>query len=440
MFKFLRRNGSSTKTRIASLEFTISALQRQIEDATKSKGFFSGFRIDTGVQPLGRALTPEKLRETYRLSGPVKRAVDIVAHQVSQLSITLTPAPTEEADKEKMILLFQKQNAAEEAFRDVVYKTVVDLLVLNYGAMEIARAKAKGNAQVYSKDAATFRPKRDEKGHVEGYVQDPVQAGVGGSPASAGKAIPFDRDQLIFIDVLPKSHLQVGAPIIESIANEIAFIMNITDKFAHYSQTGTLPDGILELGKIGPDAYERSKASFEAKTKSGLRVIDNVDKVDWHLIDRPVSEEANTLFDLINRSIFRAFGLVPVNDSPIGQSPDYIGSQLRQSELVRPIARLLASHINTKLADVLGDIEFSFDLFPEHGPRELTMLVKGAVVTPNEARRSLGFEDIEGGDELIISSATGTTTAKEIGSKKKDPDEEQSEEEEDDGDDPDGEE
>ena len=179
---------------------------------------------------------------------------------------------------------------------------------------------------------------------------------------------------------------------------------------------------MLVLGKIAQEAYERAKETFVSKDKQGIKVIDNVEKAEWTTIEESFSEDVNTLWDIITRVVFRGFGLIPVNENPIGQSPDYVGSQLRQSELVRPLAETIASNINAKLKDFLGESVFAFDMFPEFGPKELTTLVKGAIITPNEAREGLGFSPIEGGESLIISSATGTTTAQDLGDDEKKPD------------------
>ena len=406
----------NTKMEVVRLRAQLEDLQRQFEAATKSKAFFTGFRIDAGIEPLGRELASDDLRKVYRLNSPIRRAVDIVANQVAMLPFKISPAPETEEEIQRFKFLFEKPNSAEETFRDVLQKSVVDALVLNKGTIEIARAPGGKNVQLYAKDASTFKPIKTAQGHILKFIQDPIQAGA--TTLIEGTApVDFDLNQLIFFVPCSVTYLNVGPPIMEALANEVAFIINSSGAFAHFSGKDTLPKGFLALGQISTEAYERAQASFTSSDKKGLRVIDNVDKAEWEEIDKSFSEDTNALWDILTRAIFRAFGLIPVNENPNGQSPDYISSQLRQSELVRPIAKLIASQINAKLRDFLGDATFEFSLFPEHGPKELTTLIRGAVITPNEAREAIGFGPIEGGDQLIITSATGTTTAKDLGGK-----------------------
>ncbi len=397
----------------------VQTLERQLAEAqAQPRGLFSAFRTDLRVEPAGRTLKHEELREAYRLAYPLRRAVDIVAHQVSQLKFKIEPPGKDDRQKEAFRWLFQKENSAEESFRDILYKTVVDILVIHKGAIEIARAPSRKFTQLFARDAATFKQQVDKHGIVEQFVQDPAEAGTQHGTGVSSERIEFESQGVIYIDGFAKSYLEVSEPIIESVANEIAFILKSSERAAHFATPGTLPDGFLHLSQLSKDAYERASESFKTGEKSGLRVVDGVDKAEWVEIAKPFIEEANELRVLMEQAIYRAYGLVPVNIEPTGQSPEYIGSQLRQSELVRPIAMILQSQINTKLADVLEESEFKFVAFPTASPKELTGLVRGAVLTPNEARSCLGIDPIEGGDELILTSPTGTTTAKDLISQK----------------------
>ena len=84
-------------------------------------------------------------------------------------------------------------------------------------------------------------------------------------------------------------------PIIETIVNEISLILLATKSIAWAFMNDEIPTGLLHLGSIGAEALERAKQSFQetrgiAYGGTKLKVVDNVDQVEWIPFQRPFRE------------------------------------------------------------------------------------------------------------------------------------------------------
>jgi hypothetical protein len=301
--------------------------------------------------------------------------------------------------------LFNQINSGGETFRDILITVITDLLVVDRGIILKVFNLNKDLVELISRDGATFIPIFSRNGVLLKYVQ---QAFVQGTLHSE----PFDVDDLLYFRAFPKSYSPKGMSIIESLVNEIASVIYASEWFAKATSGEELPLGILHLGEIGQEAYERAKASFEVGPKGTraegtkqLRVIDNVDQVQWIALGQDATKlQLAETVRLIERIILRSFGFLPP-ESAIERSDIMRGVPTRNSSLVDTVAKHLQDHINYQLFyPVHESTKFVFDIRPPMSIPSMALAVRAGLMTPNEGRKELNLpsSDQDGADKLAI--------------------------------------
>jgi len=342
----------------------------------------------------GGSLTSIELRKVFRLSGSVRKCVTSISHVVSRTPIKVLG---DSVDKESVDDLFNSLNNEGDTFRDVINAYVVDLLTIGRGVIVAKRDLSGKVIGLYSRDSSTVFPKRERDGTIVKYIQN-VATGVGKDYEE------FKVEDVIFQPFCTITYANSDPPIIESIANEIAASMRLADRTAHYSDKGTIPPGILSMEKISPEGYTRAKEEFTNPEKVGLKVVDNVEGLEF--IALASGYASPELFDSLDHIIFRSFGLVAPKQGVSTVSSDAMNFLAARSDFFTPIVLTLQDRLNILLRDTLGgEIKF-FKRFM-YSPSDLKELVTGIIITPNEAREQLDLLPKPGGDDLILSTAQG---------------------------------
>jgi hypothetical protein len=405
-------------------------------DEAPPKGAFTGFRMSPTATPASQMLAPHHLRDTYRQSPHIRRAVDRIAATIGSLPWEVIPIPGKGKPNQKMIdQLFRTSNHGSETFRDILVKVATDTLVVTKGVMYVAPSLLGTPLALYSRDGASFKAVYEESGILLGYKQYASQITVFEN-VLAVKETPFTPAEVVFIDHAPKSYLESGEPLIEACTNDIAGALRMSSRFAFYAKRGQLPPGFIHLGKIGKDAYARAKQQMDPAqpAEQGIAVFDNVDEAEWHKFDDAIKAEYLENYKQAVTTIWVVFGLI--DPAAAIQRPaesfdlDATGALAAKSELIAPIARSIQDRLTAILKDHING-EFRFSTLASLGLNDAVLAKNGGVLTPNEARSVIGLEGKEGGDELVTLNPKGLTPTGETnaGSDKKEAKEEDDTEE-----------
>lgn len=384
-------------------------------DASVAGGKARASEFDTwGKSILSRvgayALSTTTLRDIYKKNSSIRWCVDTIATEVSALPIAIVPNYSDATVKPRTLRhivelshFFNDPNANEEPFLELIKKVLVDILVIDRGVIEKVFALGGNLLELWARDGATFHPVVDLHGVLQGYVQ---------KTAAESSKIKFARNEVVYMRHGPTTVSVYGSPIIESIVNEVGAIMFATDWIADSFTEDEIPPGLLVLGEIGQEAYERAKADFQEKkgikVKGEMRVIDNVKDVKWVDFKHTNTEmQLTSLVERLDRIIYRNFGI----EYELGQG-DVTGlkltEKLQKIKLMKPLARMIAWKINNEIMPEFGydDVVFQFVIRDTVNELQRAQASKNYVLTGmrslNEERGKDGYPPTLGGDRKFI--------------------------------------
>lgn len=346
------------------------------------------------------------LRELYTTSSAIRPAVDSISREVSNLPWKVVKNDFKYHNPKELAAInnfLRYPNLDNDKFAAILSSFINDLLVVGKGTIEKVRNAFGDLKEIKVRDAALFTPEINDFGFIIQYVE--YKKGTT-TPARKHK-----KDNIIFEYFTPTSYTLGATPIIETIINEVALLMLATKSIAWSFCRDEIPPGILHLGEIGEVALERAKASFEASKgyqgKGKMRVIDNVDQVKWVEFTRSNQEmQVAELIPMIERIVFRNFGLSPVESSQVDISRQVadVSFKSSQSKMVSPVMQTVVDIINN---DIIAEFDMdalfmfvrsSMETFSEQS-KGLTDLNDRGILTANEVRLKLGFDPVQGGDK-----------------------------------------
>jgi len=286
--------------------FGFTSVQERSEESSDSEGGLRGLDSSYGyigleeqrAAPFG-TLSYSELRTTYLKSSSVRPCVDSIARQIASLPWTVKEKrggdPLHAAAVKEFFL---DPNSNKESLRTILQKVLIDLLVIDSGIIEKAKSLSGNLLEIIARDGATFTPKIDQYGLLHGYKQ-----------RLRGDAVNFKNDEIVHLQLYPRTWDSYGTPIIETIRDEIATLMFSIAEIGSTFTRDEVPDGILALDQIGKDAYNRLKVdltSEKGNLKKTLKVVRNVGKASWIGFKRPfremqLAELNNQIADIVRR-------------------------------------------------------------------------------------------------------------------------------------------
>lgn len=381
----------------------VRQISSQEAPAPQPKGAFTGTLWTLSIPRAGTTLTAPVLRQAYERSSLIRYCVEAIVNQIVSLDIEID-AETD-ASKRRADEIIKGYNVAKESFKDTLSQFIRDLLTLDAGVIMKVSSLDGILRQLLVRDAATFIPVRNDRGVLIGYRQEVT---VNGKVITT----PFNADEILYQRLFPKSYATYGTSLIESVTNEVTALLYAGKSFADALSEDAARDGILHLGSISDEAYQRATQSFEsAKTKRTIRVVDNVDKIEWITIGRsPAELQIADQVRMVERIVLRVYGFL---DPEVGLAPQYkIASTLvgdTPSVLVPFIVNRLTEILNIEVFNPIG-ASIVFKMTPSLSAVDLSQLVRGGVMTPNEARNMLKLAPHDNGDQLQILSPTGVVS------------------------------
>ena len=401
------------KTRVAGLEEKVQKLSKAVES---QRGYMKGYATDypmlSGLavaRPEAR-LSYNTLNRIYRQSSAVRPAVDGIVREITTLPFTIEGFLGQKFDashKDAVETLLHDPNRNKETFRDILAKTLTDVLIYDAGVIERVKSTSGKLVELMARDGSTFVPVGDEHGVLQRYNQ-----------IVAGKKEEFKKDEIIYMLLYPRAGSLWGQPVIEAIVDEVATLLYSNEHIAKSFTDDEIPPGVLNLGDIGKEAYEAAKADFQQKKGQKkdfkLNVIYGTKNVDWIDFKRPAREmQLDELRHSIERVVFRNFGVVPMEMGEIGdvnRSTAMFQMRIAQSRLMTPIVNMITYYINKEIIQEefgFTDVRFVMHVrvYEDEDPesRAIERLVRCGVKSINQVCAEKGWSPPEkGGDRRFI--------------------------------------
>lgn len=366
---------------------------------------WSGLSYAVHPSALGR-LNSTLLRDLYSRSSAIRPAVDSISREISTLPWTIVNKDYKYHNPKELqpiSYFLSHPNLDNDSFSAVFGRYINDLLVIGKGTIEKVRNVYGDLLELKARNAALYTPQVNDFGFIVNYIEY--------KDDTTTIARFHKKDDLIFQYFTPTTYTLGAVPIIETIIDEIALLMLAIKSIAWSFTRDEIPPGVLHLGVIGEVALNRAKASFEAAKglagKGKLRVIDNVENVKWVQFTRTHQEmQVAELIPMIERIVFRNFGLSPVESSQTDISRQVADTSYKssQSKMVSPVMVMIAEAINLNIVEEFDEeAEFIYNRNSQESfndqSKGLADLADRGMISTNEARLKIGFPPVQGGDQ-----------------------------------------
>ncbi|MCD6149064.1 hypothetical protein J7J18_06860 [bacterium] len=375
-------------------------MERQLEKKEKEQQVKERLVGETSITAgtfasLVTSLSASQLRQIYKETNVVRRCVDHIASSVADL-------PREYDVKfglkksEVIDLIFVRETITGETFRDVLIALTVDLLVLNKGVLVPLKTFGGRLTGFTARDAATFSPVYEKDGRLRGFIQ---QVGL-------GKVYKFRPDELVYIQLIPKTYTATGGSILESLTYEVTSLLKNLVKSDPESRkpigTFIFPES---LDEAVVNRFQEDLTSLVSGGKVKIPVVWGAGKGEWiELVKQFDIQMVATFLDRLDWLVRSAFGFVPPGSSLLQSRPN---EDLMYSTLVPVVARAIQNRLNRFLKPY--GVTFSFKIPPAHSLQRIIEGTKSGLISPNEARQFMYLPPVKGGDQLSVMQPQGLT-------------------------------
>jgi hypothetical protein len=406
------------------------------------KGFHYDFNYDSlfGYNyNQDRILSVSEMWAIYRRCADVRAAIDSIVRRVATFDWLIVPTVSPQNPDHKKLseisddirMFLEKPNKNGDTWQEIMTAMLTDTLCFDAGALEKV-FDSNGNLQeLVPLRGPTIVPDKDEYGRLQGYNQILFQEGdrfsISGAPSES--VIKFGTDDIMYLSLFKNNAMAEGNPLLESLVNEVLTLLRSTQHSLLALDADEIPPGILVLAGISGAAAERAKADMQSLKgqDNKIRIMTTPDPTGvgakWlELRHTPKDLEMRDIVDDIRRTVFRVFGVMPVEMGLTADMPRATATvqiDVSSSHLVTPILELLQAKINTQILPALIKdktvakyIKFQFDRKSKMNPDEQQKLaqthstyIKQGVMTRNEVREIIGMLPIVGGDVPTIEVA-----------------------------------
>lgn len=300
----------------------------------------------------------------------------------------------------------------EHAFGDWLRPLAEDVLVLDAPALEPVRTRGGELLKLLVIDGATIFP-----------VIDPATGFTPAPPETAYQQIikgviaaNLTADELIYRPRNRRAHKLYGFGPVEQIVLTVNLgLRRQMSQLAYYTD-GTVPDAYLGVPETWtPEQIAEYQQVFDAYLAGNVQ---NRRKVflgpdgKLQLLKEPALKA--DLDEWLARIVCFAFSVSPhafVHE--MNRATAQTAKEQSLEEGLWPLLGYFAALFNSILRKYLGapDLEFAWQDEKAEDPKDqadiAASLVSKGIITPNEARRRLGLEPKDGGDQLGIVTASG---------------------------------
>lgn len=386
-----------------------------------------------------RILTVSEMWAIYRRCADVRAAIDSIVRRVATFDWMIIPTVSPQNPDHKKLseiceeikLFLQKPNKNGDTWQEIMTAMLTDTLCFDAGALEKVYDSNGNLSELVPLRGPTVVPDQDEFGRLTGYNQVLFQEGdrftISSKPSQT--VIKFKSDEIMYFSLYKNNAMVEGNPLLECLVNEVLTLLRANHHALLALDADEIPPGILVLAGISGQAADRAKADMQQLKgqDNKIRIMTTPDPqgvgAKWlELRHTPKDLQMKDIIDDIRRTVFRVFGVMPVEMGMTADMPRATATvqvDVSSSHLVTPILELLQSKINTQIIpDLIKDqtiaryIKFEFDRKSKMNPEEQHKLsqthatyIKQGVMTRNEVREMIGLLPIVGGDVPTIEVA-----------------------------------
>lgn len=360
-------------------------------------------------------LSYNELRSLYETSSSIRPSVDSLVREIAGIPWQILYEDRKYHDSpicSMVTKFFKKMNFDNQDISAIFSSFLNDILVIDKGIIEKVRNPFGQLLELRAVDSAHFTPIIDS--NMKSITSYREYVPNYSNPQKTCNHI-HSKNDIIYKTFSTITYSYNPLPIIETIVNEVSLLMLTVKNIGAVFSNDDIPPGILHLGNIGLDALERAKASFQQTkdiTEKGfsIKVVDNVDKVDWVAFNRPFREmQLAELIPIIERIVARNFGLAPVEAGlgGGGKTSATIGKQDSRSRMLFPLIKMLESVVNNEiLYELHPNLQFSYfpgniDADTEY-EKNLLAQVRLGIISLNEFRLETGRPAVKGGDRRYV--------------------------------------
>jgi hypothetical protein len=351
------------------------------------KGLESAYSA-VGVQrsePVGD-LSYSQLRDIYLQSATVRDCVDTISRQISTLPWVVRIRPGGDiVHRERLKEFFLDPNENKENIRTLLQKLIVDVLVIDSGVIEKVKSRSGNLLEIFVRDGSTFTPVYDEHGILLRYIQ-----------RVRGNSIDFKTNEIVQVQLFPRSWGFYGTPIIETIVDEAVTLMFSIAEIGNTFTKDEIPKGILVLDGVSPKTYQKIFAdltSEKGQLKNRLKMLRNVREAKWIDFKKSFREmQLAELNEKIERIVRRNFGLKPEGDVSLTAEAMLTWTQILNYYINTEIVKECFDDVYFKLIPILLDEKVA--KAQELRSKAIANLAARDIISQDEARKMI--------DEMFI--------------------------------------
>lgn len=365
-------------------------------------------------------LSNQILRKMYERNVVVRAAIDTIINEVVSAKYAIKPVDVDtklegeklkdQKDRIKKIEDFLRHpNENRESFRIFLEKVLFDLLLYDAGVIEKVKSSSGKLQEIYAVAGDTVRIKIDKFGKLLGYYQ----------VIENSKEEPkfFDKNQLIYMIMNPRSHTPYGFPVLNTLETMVTAFLYGESYNVKYFENNATPRGILELGNINEAQLDRFREYWRQENLqqphrvmvvSNPQAAEGKQGVKW--IPLAMSSKDMELMQYMNwlmKMILMAFGVTP---SEVGFADEIKGapmtgqvlqSQAFKNKTIFPMMDRIASFLTEEIIVSefkSPDLEFTFEeeksIQEEMQSAQRDMiLIQSGIKTVEEIRKERGLEN-----------------------------------------------
>ena len=208
------------------------------------------------------------MRRMYQYNPVVRAAVDTIINEVISCKWQVTVIDQEtklddslKGEVKEIESFFRHPNKNKENFKTILRKLLLDVLLLDSGALEKVRYKdpeKKGLAELYAIDGATIRIKTDEFGMIQKYFQVIDEKAI--------VPVGFETSELIYVQNWSRTDSIYGLSPLETLHNSITAFLYGENYNIKFFENNATPKGIIDLGGMVPEReLDRFRQFWEAE-------------------------------------------------------------------------------------------------------------------------------------------------------------------------------
>ena len=386
-----------------------------------------------------RQLSDEQLWTIYLRNSDVRACIDSIVRRVATFDWYVRPniSPNDpdfdqiESHCIKVRNFLNRPNKNNQTWQELMTSLLTDTLVYDDGIIELVRNREGTLTELVALDASTINVVVDEFGRIKEYVQTPYESNGVMMNSSEVSYVRLKKENILQLSIYSNTKNPSGNPVLEALVNEVITLLNASEHLMYALSADEVPPGILVLSGISGNAAREAQADLQRLKNQDhkIRVMTTPDPsgigAKWlELRHTPKDLELKGLVDDVRRSVYRCFGVMPVEMGMTDGMPRATATvqlDVASSHLVTPIVELLQAKINNiilplivKDQTMLDKMLFGFDREAKLTTTEKLQLsqahnnyVRIGVLTRNEVRKDLGLLPEDGGDILSFDSNLG---------------------------------